>query len=121
MVVMTEKISRLPPKHAFNNNAPTPLVGWGRKAKTMACNVELRANGKSYPRTCADCKLAPCTKGHNKSGGYEVPSALPASLFLVRNDKTEKMVITRSEAEAEAMAELLDGKHEEVPVVSIPR
>jgi hypothetical protein len=59
--------------------------------------------------------------GYVKNAGYEVPSALPASLFLVRNDETGKMVITRSEAEANAMAELLDGEHEEVPVVSIPR
>lgn len=87
----------------------------------MACNVELRKEGKSYPRTCADCRLSPCAKGHAKSGGYEVPSAMPASVFVVRNDETGKTVVTRSECEAEAMAELIGGKLEEVPVISIPR
>lgn len=28
----------------------------------MACNKDLQAEGKVYPRTCADCALGPCTK-----------------------------------------------------------
>jgi len=85
----------------------------------MACNVELQKAGSSYPRTCADCKLGPCVKGYSKGQGNKIPSCLPASAFLVRNDKTDKMVIVSSQAEAEKFAELLDGQWAEVPCVSI--
>ena len=87
----------------------------------MACNVELRKELKPYPRTCADCRLGPCAKGYRKNGGHELPSSLPALLYVVRNEQTQKIVVTSSEAEAEKLADLINGKWEEAPVVSIPR
>lgn len=33
----------------------------------MACNEDLEAQGKPYPRTCSDCGLGPCKK-HAKGG-----------------------------------------------------
>lgn len=84
----------------------------------MSCNEELKANGKAYPRTCEDCRLGPCKKGYSMKPG--VPSALPPSVFVVRNDETEKTVVTSTEAEAEKLAELIGGKWDEAPCVSIP-
>lgn len=43
----------------------------------MTCQQVLRAEGKAYPRTCADCGLGPCNDG--KGQYYILPLIIECS------------------------------------------
>ena len=72
----------------------------------MACNEDLKKEGKPYPRTCADCFLGPCKK-------YELAPAVGSKIWVLMPDYgceglREPVAAFRTEAEAKSALELLE-------------
>jgi hypothetical protein len=50
----------------------------------MACNHDLQAEGRPYPRTCADCGIGPCKKhGNGNSHAAVTPKDLARAILAM--------------------------------------
>lgn len=71
----------------------------------MACNEDLKKEGKPYPRTCQDCGIGKCTK-------YELAPTAGDKIWVLMPDYgyeglREPVAAFRSEAEARSALELM--------------